>query len=117
MTLIEKEIINGNICYYYHGIDFDVIRSHPKDGSSGFIVFLVESFIKEIKNQNRDRKLKSILENKDFVPFDTDEMAHDFVGIYQYEGVGFKTMLDIVKKQMDQYQSDYWVRKKVTNKI
>lgn len=111
MTLIEKEIINGNICYYYHGIDFDVIRSHPKDGSSGFIVFLVESFIKEIKNQNRDRKLKSVLENKDFIPFDTDEMAHDFVGIYQYEGIGLDKMISIVKKQIRDYGNDMFQRK------
>ena len=110
MTLIETEIINNRICHYYHGIDFEMIRNHPKDGSSGFIVFLVESFIREIKNQNRERKLKSVLENKDFVEFDTEEMAHDFVGIYQYEGVGFKPMLDIVKKQIKEYGNDMFQR-------
>jgi hypothetical protein len=106
MTLIEKEIINNRLCYYYHGIDFDMIRNHPKDGSGGFIVFLIESFINEIKNQNRDRKLVSILQKQDFVPFDTEEMAHDFVGIYQYEGVGLNTMLDVVKKQIREYGND-----------
>ena len=106
MTLIEKEIINDRLCLYYHGIDFDMIKNHPKDGSAGFVVFLVESFINEIKNHNRDRKLISILQKKEFVPFDTEEMAHDFVGIYQYEGVGLNTMLSVVKKQLREYGND-----------
>lgn len=106
MTLIEKEIINGRLCLYYDGIDFEMIRNHPKDGSNGFVVFLVESFINEIKNHNRHRKINSILQKEEFVPFDTDEMAHDFVGIYQYEGVGLKTMLSVVKKQMREYGND-----------
>ena len=50
-------------------------------------------------------------ENKDFVPFDTDEMAHDFVGIYQYEGIGLSTMFDIVKKQIKDYGNDMFQKK------
>ncbi len=107
MRLIEEEIINGRICRYYQGIDFEMIKSHPKDGSGGFIVFLVESFMSEIKNHNRDRKLKSLLQNNDFIPVDTDEMLHDFVGIYQYEGIGFKTILSIVKKQINENSSNF----------
>jgi len=105
MILIAEEIINDMIFRYYNGIDLDVIKNHPKDGSGGFIVFLIESYVKEIKNQNRERKLNSILNNKKFIPIDTDEIIHDFVGVYQYEGVGLNTMIDIVKEQMREYKN------------
>ena len=108
MKLIEQEVINGRICRYYDGIDFDIVKSHARDGSDGLIVCLIESFIKEIKNLNRDRRIKSILQNESFNPFDTDEMTHDFVGIYQYEGVGFDTMFNIVRKQIREYGNDLY---------
>jgi hypothetical protein len=111
MELIDEEVVNGQICRYYHGIDFDMIKSHSKDGSDGFVVFLIESFIKEIKNHNRNRKLNSLLKNSEFIPVDTTDMAHDFVGIYQYEGIGLKTMLDVVKRQIREYNSDLLWRK------
>lgn len=106
MRLIESEIINDRVYYYYEGLDINMIKNHPRDGSGGLIIFLIESFITEMKNQNRDRKLNSVLKNKEFIPIDTESMAHDFVAIYQYEGVGMKNMIDVVKKQMREYGND-----------
>lgn len=107
MTLIEKEILSNGDFHYYHGIDFDLVKNHPTDGSAGFLIFLIESFIKEIKEYERNNKLKSLLNGEHFQPFDTKQMSHDFVCIYQYEGVGFSTMLNIVQTQIRQQYRTY----------
>lgn len=101
MVLIESEIINNNLFQFYDGIDFDLIKYHPDDGTSGFLIFLVDSLIKEIESYNRNRKLNSILTGCDFIPFDTNEMSNDYVCIYLTEGVGIKTMINVVKEKIN----------------
>ena len=101
MILIESEIINNSMFCFYDGIDFDLVQKHPKDGSSGFIVFLVDSFIKEIESHNRDKKLNSIISDTLFDSISNySQIDNSFIFIYQYEGVGLNTMFDIVKEQV-----------------
>lgn len=104
MTLIEKDILSGNLYHFYDGIDFDLIDRHPADGSAGFLVFFIDSFINEIKKYNREKKIDSFLTEKLFLPFDTHHLNHDYVSIYQTNGVGLMTMFDVVKSKILTYQ-------------
>ncbi len=107
MILIESEVINNSMFHFYNGIDFELVQNHPRDGSSGFLVFLVDSFLKEIKSHNRDKKLNSVISNNEFIPFDIisnySQIDNEFIAIYQYEEVGFNTMLDVVKKKVKRH--------------
>jgi len=86
MILISKEIIDGEEVRYYEGIDFDIIKEHPKDGSKGFIFCFVDNWVSEVKKYNRDNKIDTIIEDKDVKVFDMEEIDNNYVCIYQTNG-------------------------------
>lgn len=82
MTLISEH--NKNNIKFYDGIDFDYVKSFPNDGSKGMCVFLIESWISEVKKWKRSKKLEHILNNK---KFDLDHnIDNNYVVIYQTNG-------------------------------
>jgi hypothetical protein len=82
MTLISEH--NKNNIKFYNGIDFEYAKSFPNDGSEGMCVFLIESWISEVKKWKRSKKLEYILNNK---KFDLDHnIDNNYVVIYQTNG-------------------------------
>jgi hypothetical protein len=87
MILISKEIVDGDEVRYYEGIDFDIVKKHPTDGSEGFIFCFVDSWVGEVKNYNRTNKIDTIVENKELKDnFNIDDINNNYVCIYQTNG-------------------------------
>lgn len=87
MILISKEIIDGDEIKYYDGIDFDIVKEHPHDGSNGFIFCFVDNLVSEIKKYNRSNKIDTIIDDKDEKVFDTEEINNNYVCVYQTNGL------------------------------
>jgi len=87
MILISKEIIDGDEIKYYDGIDFDIVKKHPHDGSNGFIFCFVDNWVSEIKKYNRSNKIDTIIDNKNENIFDMEEINNNYVCIYQTNGL------------------------------
>lgn len=55
MILISKENIDGCDVKYYDGIDFDMINTHPRDGSSvssySLLIVLYQKLISTIEQK------------------------------------------------------------------
>lgn len=103
MRMIEQKIVRGKQFRFYDGIDFDLVLEHPEDGSEGYMIVFVESFIEEMKLYNRDRKLKSVLNSSESSLFNTKMLVNDFVSIYQTDGIGLDAMVQIVKDKLSTY--------------
>lgn len=99
MILISKENIDGCDVKYYDGIDFDMINTHPRDGSSGFIIFFVDSFISEVNIHNRAKKIDSILNGSESKHIDIENIDNDFICIYQTNGMT-EQIFDTIKKNI-----------------
>jgi len=87
MTLIEKVEYKGIDVKFYNGVDFDFLLKHPKDGSKGFIYCFMDSWITEVKSYNRNNKLKSIIENKEYSDFEWESINNNYIAIYQADGI------------------------------
>lgn len=100
MTLIEEVDYKGTSVKFYSGVDFDKLLTHPKDGSDGFIYCFMNSWVKEVQSYNRNNKLKSIIENKDYSDFEWESIDNNYVAIYQADGIDidllYKTIRDKV---------------------
>lgn len=100
MTLIEEVDYKGTSVKFYSGVDFDRLLTHPKDGSDGFIYCFMNSWVKEVQSYNRNNKLKSIIENKDYSDFEWESIDNNYVAIYQADGIDidllYKTIRDKV---------------------
>ncbi len=100
MTLIDEININNVVYKFYSGIDVEIIKKHPKDGTSGFIFFYVESWINEFKSINRQRKLDSMLNETRYKKFIWKELENPFISIYQSEGVGLEEIHSVIKRKI-----------------
>lgn len=109
MTLIsEKNIKNINF-RFYKGIDFDLILNHPDNGSAGFLVFFIESWEKEINSYKRNSKLESIIDDKKYEDFDSDQINNNCVSIYQIEGIGFEEIYKLVLDKIERTYNETWI--------
>ena len=108
MTLISKENIDGSEVRYYDGIDFDIIKSHPKDGSGGFIICFVDSWVSEVKKYNRGNKIDTIINNKETNEFDIEEINNNWVCIYQANGMT-EQVYETIKKNLHRKVSKPWM--------
>ncbi len=87
MELIKNIVITDVNYKFYKGIDFDIALNHPKDGSEGILLFIVDNFISELESYNRDCKIKYITENADFKYFEWNSISdNNYIAIYQTEG-------------------------------
>lgn len=104
MTLIEKVEYKGTDVSFYKGVNFDFLLNHPKDGTNGFIYCFMDSWVKEVQSYNRDNKLKSIIENKEYSDFEWESINNNYIAIYQADGVD----IDLLYKSIrDKVLQDY----------
>ena len=100
MTLIEKIQLDEINVSFYNGIDIDFATSHPKDGSSGFIFFFIDNWVKEIKKWERGSKIDSVLVGKNFKKFDSKSLDNNYVAIYQLQGTEPGALFKIIKDKV-----------------
>jgi hypothetical protein len=96
MKLIEKKEIGGVNYQFFDGIDFDMIDKHPKNGSSGFLYFFINSWVEEVKRFERESTINSVLDGKKIKKINTKQMENDYICIYQTSGIG----LDVLYKHV-----------------
>jgi len=100
MTLIETILVDDVKASFYDGIDFNIIMSHPKDGSSGFIFCFIENWVKEIKSWERGNKIDSVLtNNKSKHKFDIEDISNNYIAIYQLEGTEPGVVFNVIKQK------------------
>lgn len=103
MILISKEIIDNVEVRYYDGIDMDIIRSHPNDGSGGFIFCFIDNWVNEIKKYNRSNKIDTIIDGKEPRDFSSEKIDNNYVCIYQTNGQTreiYKTIKDNINSRI-----------------
>ena len=84
MTLISEHKKNNNYIKFYDGIDFEYAKSFPNDGSEGMCIFLIESWVSEVRKWERIQKLNHLLYD---IEYDLDhEINNSYIIIYQTNG-------------------------------
>lgn len=84
MTLIDEIKVSNIIIKFYNGVDFDMIKKHPKDGSNGFIYFFIDKWETEVKIQERNNRLSSILGEESEI--NIHDIDNNYIAIYQTDG-------------------------------
>jgi hypothetical protein len=101
MKLIDSIELDGYRIKFYNGIDFDIVKKHPTDGSSGMIICYIKNWINEVKLYNRINKLNSIIYNKDFSELNwVEDINNNHISIYQSDGVGVKELHKVIKEKL-----------------
>lgn len=95
MKLIEYLNSNEKQFFIYDGIDFDMIQKYS---GVDYHIFLVESWIDEVKKWRRDNKIKSILTQNN-VDFDPYQISNSFISIYQTNG-DLDLIYDTIRKKI-----------------
>jgi hypothetical protein len=99
MILIDTLIVDGNKFDFYDGIDFTILKNHPKDGSNGFIFCFVENFLNELQSHKRQNKINSVLDT-DSAEFETKDIENNYIAIYQLEGTEPGLLYEIIKNKV-----------------
>jgi hypothetical protein len=100
MTLIETIEVDSNKISFYNGIDFDVLKSHPKDGSDGFIFCFVENFVTEVQSHKRQNKINSVLTSDISTEFNTKDIENNYIAIYQLQGTEPGVLFEVIKQKV-----------------
>ena len=101
MNLISKSTINGSEIYYYEGIDFDKVLSHPKNGSAGMMIIFIENWKIEVDKWKRNKKINSLIKNEDLPDFDNIiDLDNNYISIYQAESIGIELLYETIKSKM-----------------
>ena len=100
MNLIESIIVDGSEFSFYNGIDFDIVMSHPDDGSRGFIFCFIENWVDEVKIWERQSKLDSVLNNKLIEEFNSKKIENNYLAIYQLQGTEPGVLFEIIKEKV-----------------
>lgn len=106
LTLIENIEINGTNVFFYDGIDFDMIRNHKEE--NGFLIFFVDSYINSVKAWERQSRLDSVLEDKDYEDFDSEKYQNNYIAIYQTSGNLIPIYETIKKKLIEPTKDSIW---------
>lgn len=113
MILIDEIESNGYNIKFYNGIDFDIIKKHPLDGSEGMLIFYIENWINEVKSYNRTNKIKSILSDDEYndLCWNNDEINNNHVSIYQTDGIGVEELHKVIKGKIlkSQIPNQPWI--------
>lgn len=99
MTLIYEEFIKGYQWRFFDGMDFQLCSNHPKDGSDGFLVILIDNWEIEVKKQRRQEKINTILTGKRTKTLGFDDINNSFVCVYQKSGIDNMELIEIIKKK------------------
>jgi hypothetical protein len=100
MILIETIEVDNNEISFYNGIDFDVLKNHPKDGSKGFIFCFVENFVTEVQSHKRQNKINSVLTSDESTEFDTKDIENNYIAIYQLQGTEPGVLFEVIKNKV-----------------
>lgn len=73
---------------FWSGFDLEQILNHPKDGSDGFMIVLVESIESERLKFQREYMINRIIGDNNLIDFDNllDNVNNSFLAIYQSKG-------------------------------
>ena len=101
MTFLDKINIQNIEVKFWSGFDLEQILNHPKDGTDGFMIVLVESIKKEKIKFQRESKINQILGNKR-IDFDSllDNINNNYISIYQSKGED-ELIFKILKEKFD----------------
>jgi hypothetical protein len=107
MTFLDEISINNTVIKFWSGFDLQSILSHPKNGSKGFMVVLVESIDSERIKFDRDIKLNKILNLDPDLEFDDilSELDNKYLALYQSRGED-EVLIKILKEKF--HKSLYW---------
>jgi len=111
MILIDEIIVDNLNVKFYDGIDFDLLLSHAKDGSDGFIFCFINNWKNDVKIYNRQRKLSSIIDGIEYEDFEWEKIDNSFISVYQTEGMGILDVYQTIRKKVErkQFDSGPWI--------
>jgi hypothetical protein len=100
MNLIDNLVVNDLIISFYSGMNIDLLKKHPKDGSGGKIVCFIDSWKSCVKSWERESKIKSVIQNTNQKKFKFSDIENDFIEIYQIEETSVDVLLKIIKEKL-----------------
>ena len=106
MTFLEQFKVSDTLVKFWSGFDIESILNHPKDGTSGYMVVLVESIKMEYLRYSRNLKIDQICSDKgerDFYKI-IENIENDYVLIYQSRGEQNVILVDIIKDKFSKSQ-------------
>lgn len=109
MTLICEEIIEGIPYRIWEGIDFQKAKSHPDDGSEGFMVILLQNWKKDVEMNKREAKINSILTGEEYKDLGFSDVENNFVLIYQKDNIDTDQFIEILKNKWKTVGNGTWL--------
>jgi hypothetical protein len=103
MILIYKNTVNNTEIKYYEGIDFDIVKNHPKDGSNGMLIFFIHNWVKEVNKWKRNNVINELLGEKN-EKYDLSNIDNNFISIYQSEGIPIDILFETIKGKIEREQ-------------
>lgn len=91
---------NGMKISFYSGMNIDVLKNHPKDGSSGWIICFIDNWKSCVQSWERESKIESVLNDKTQQKFKSSDIENNFIAIYQVEGTSIEVLLKLVKDKI-----------------
>jgi len=88
MNFLDEMYIQKLSVRFWSGFDIEQILNHPKDGSGGFMIVLVESIESERLKFQREYMINRIIGDRNIIDFDNllDNVNNSFLAIYQSIG-------------------------------
>ena len=88
MNFLDEVHIQKLSVKFWSGFDLEQILKHPKDGTSGFMIILVESIESERLKFQREHIINRIIGDNNLIDFDNllDNVNNSFLAIYQSIG-------------------------------
>lgn len=103
MNLIYKNKVDNLEIKYYEGIDFDIVKNHPKDGSNGMLIFFIHNWQKEVNKWKRNNLISKLLGEKN-EDYDLSNIDNNFILIYQSEGIPIGVLFETIKGKVERGQ-------------
>lgn len=100
MNLIYRNTVDNIEFKYYQGIDFEVVKNHPKDGSNGMIIFFITKWENEVNKFIRNNKINQILQQS-FCEYNVEDIDNDYIAIYQSEGIPIEILFETIKNKIE----------------
>jgi len=106
MTFLDKVQINEYTIKFYSGFSLQKVLNHPKSGTSGFMVLLIDSIQEERLKYSRELKINNIIHNAEYSSFDDvlQNLGNNFIMIYQSNGENVK-LIEILK---DKFRREFF---------
>lgn len=101
MIFLDEIFISSVSVKFWSGFDIDEILRHPKDGTKGFMIVLINSVEEEKIKFQRDSKLKQIFGEKS-LDFDNllSNLDNSYLALYQSRGEN-ELLVNILKEKFN----------------